>query len=144
MKKVSVLNQVRDFLTKRGDQFDWLTLPDGTKGLAYVLFDVSIPCSFLCTETKEPLTLMVDLVLATKVSESNRVEMGVLLNHLNLDQTSGYFQLDPLTGYVYYRQSFILEGLNLTKEQLHALINNMETYATSKVALYAEMIESAL
>ena len=61
-------------------------------------------------------------------------EVSIILSELNADQTAGAFQLDPNSGYVYYRQSFVLEGMDLTEAQFAQLMKNIETVAVDSEA----------
>ena len=54
----------------------------------------------------------------------------------------GAFQLDPNSGYVYYRQSFVLEGMDLTEAQFAQLMKNIETVAVETAEAYSHIMET--
>ena len=89
-----------------------------------------------------PETLVIDVLFAAKVPENRRVEVSIILSELNADQTAGAFQLDPNSGYVYYRQSFVLEGMDLTEAQFAQLMKNIETVAVETAEAYSHIMET--
>ena len=111
---LSLLDRVYTVLRKRGEETEWITSADDHNiktGIAFVPCDTFTPVSLLYTMIERPETLVIDVLFAAKVPENRRVEVSIILSELNADQTAGAFQLDPNSGYVYYRQSFVLEGM---------------------------------
>ena len=72
------------------------------------------------------------------------MEASIILNQLNADQTIGSFQLDETSGYVYYRQSSIVDGLELTDEQFAQLMRNIEQVAIQTSEIYSDVISGDL
>ena len=129
---LSLLDRVYTVLRKRGEETEWITSADDHNiktGIAFVPCDTFTPVSLLYTMIERPETLVIDVLFAAKVPENRRVEVSIILSELNADQTAGAFQLDPNSGYVYYRQSFVLEGMDLTEAQFAQLMKNIETQA---------------
>ena len=122
---LSLLDRVYTVLRKRGEETEWITSADDHNiktGIAFVPCDTFTPVSLLYTMIERPETLVIDVLFAAKVPENRRVEVSIILSELNADQTAGAFQLDPNSGYVYYRQSFVLEGMDLTEAQFAQLM----------------------
>ena len=111
-------------------------------GIAFVPCDTFTPVSLLYTMIERPETLVIDVLFAAKVPENRRVEVSIILSELNADQTAGAFQLDPNSGYVYYRQSFVLEGMDLTEAQFAQLMKNIETVAVETAEAYSHIMET--
>lgn len=141
-----LLDRVYAVLRKRGEDIEVISSTDAPSkrtGIAYIPYDVVTPVSFLYTATEKPLTLVIDVLFATHVPEHNRVEVSVILNELNSDQTAGAFQLDAMSGYVYYRQSFVVEGLELNDTQFAQLMRNIESVAIDTATVYADVMENS-
>ena len=130
---LSLLDRVYTVLRKRGEETEWITSADDHNiktGIAFVPCDTFTP------------TLVIDVLFAAKVPENRRVEVSIILSELNADQTAGAFQLDPNSGYVYYRQSFVLEGMDLTEAQFAQLMKNIETVAVETAEAYSHIMET--
>lgn len=142
-KPKSLLNDVSSFLLKRGEEFEWITMPGdpGDRiGLAYVQFDTSLPCSFMFTEVQKPLTLVLDVLFASRIASQDYAEVGLLLQSLNANQPHGSFMLDMEAGYVYFRQTLVVEGLELSGEQVANAVRNMEATGVDMANTYADII----
>lgn len=136
----TLLSRVYATLIAKGDEVSRIPSVDGkvTTGLAYVPYEAAVPVSLYFTMESNPETLIVDLLIARKIEEDRRVEVGLMLGHLNTKLTTGVFQLDGETGFVSYRQTFVTENLNLTDEQFSALLTNCENIAVEVAASYAQ------
>lgn len=144
-QQLNLLDRVYTVLRKRGEETEWITSTSDNNirtGIAFVPCDTFTPVSLMYTMIEQPETLVIDVLFATKVPESRRVEVSIILSELNSDQTAGAFQLDPNSGYVYYRQSFMLEGLNLTDSQFAQLMKNIETVAVETAEAYSHVMET--
>lgn len=144
-QQLNLLDRVYTVLRKRGEETEWITSTSDNNirtGIAFVPCDTFTPVSLMYTMIEHPETLVIDVLFATKVPESRRVEVSIILSELNSDQTAGAFQLDPNSGYVYYRQSFVLEGLNLTDVQFAQLMKNIETVAVETAEAYSHVMET--
>lgn len=144
-QQLNLLDRVYAVLRKRGEETEWITSTSDNNirtGIAFVPCDTFTPVSLMYTMIEHPETLVIDVLFATKVPESRRVEVSIILSELNSDQTAGAFQLDPNSGYVYYRQSFVLEGLNLTDVQFAQLMKNIETVAVETAEAYSHVMET--
>lgn len=144
-QQLNLLDRVYTVLRKRGEETEWITSTSDNNirtGIAFVPCDTFTPVSLMYTMIEQPETLVIDVLFATKVPESRRVEVSIILSELNSDQTAGAFQLDPNSGYVYYRQSFMLEGLNLTDAQFAQLMKNIETVAVETAEAYSHVMET--
>ncbi len=144
-QQLNLLDRVYSVLRKRGEETEWITSTSDNNirtGIAFVPCDTFTPVSLMYTMIEHPETLVIDVLFATKVPESRRVEVSIILSELNSDQTAGAFQLDPNSGYVYYRQSFVLEGLNLTDVQFAQLMKNIETVAVETAEAYSHVMET--
>ena len=142
---LSLLDRVYTVLRKRGEETEWITSADNHNlrtGIAFVPCDTFTPVSLLYTMIDRPETLVIDVLFAAKVPENRRVEVSIILSELNADQTAGAFQLDPNSGYVYYRQSFVLEGMDLTEAQFAQLMKNIETVAVETAEAYSHIMET--
>ena len=142
---LSLLDRVYTVLRKRGEETEWITSADDHNiktGIAFVPCDTFTPVSLLYTMIERPETLVIDVLFVTKVPENRRVEVSIILSELNADQTAGAFQLDPNSGYVYYRQSFVLEGMDLTEAQFAQLMKNIETVAVETAEAYSHIMET--
>ena len=142
---LSLLDRVYTVLRKRGEETEWITSADDHNiktGIAFVPCDTFTPVSLLYTMIERPETLVIDVLFAAKVPENRRVEVSIILSELNADQTAGAFQLDPNSGYVYYRQSFVLEGMDLTEAQFAQLMKNIETVAVETAEAYSHIMET--
>ena len=138
-QQLNLLDRVYTVLRKRGEETEWITSADNHEirtGIAFV------PCDTLYTMIEHPETLVIDVLFAAKVPESRRVEVSIILSELNADQTAGAFQLDPNSGYVYYRQSFVLEGMDLSEAQFAQLMKNIETVAVETAEAYSHIMET--
>jgi hypothetical protein len=111
-------------------------------GIAYVQYDTMIPASFLFTETQNPQTLTLDVLFAAKVPEEKRVEVNIALAKLNDELINGDFRLDTNSGYVYFRQSVIVDKLNLDDKQFAQVIFNLERVGLDTAEVYAQTFES--
>lgn len=146
MDKTNLLDRVCDYLLRKGEEFELVTSPDDASckiGVAYVQYDMPIPASFLFTEEQDPQTLTLDVLFAAKVPDDQYVEMSVVLAKLNEDQKSGNFRLDTESGYVYFRQSCVVDGLNLSDDQFKTLLANMEKIGLDTASDYAVELEAA-
>lgn len=144
-QQLNLLDRVYTVLRKRGEETEWITSTSDNNirtGIAFVPCDTFTPVSLMYTMIEHPETLVIDVLFATKVPESRRVEVSIIFSELNSDQTAGAFQLDPNSGYVYYRQSFVLEGLNLTDVQFAQLMKNIETVAVETAEAYSHVMET--
>lgn len=142
---INLLDRVYAVLRKRGEETEWITSTDNQDirtGIAFVPCDTFTPVSLLYTVSGRPETLVIDVLFAAKVPESRRVEVSIILSELNADQTFGAFQLDPNSGYVYYRQSFVLEGMDLNDTQFAQLMKNIETVAVETAEAYSHIMET--
>ena len=136
-QQLNLLDRVYTVLRKRGEETEWITSADNHEirtGIAFVPCDTFTPVSLLYT--------MMEHLFAAKVPESRRVEVSIILSELNADQTAGAFQLDPNSGYVYYRQSFVLEGMDLSEAQFAQLMKNIETVAVETAEAYSHIMET--
>lgn len=143
MEQKSLLDYVRSTLLKRGDEFEWITAPTNPAektGIAYVQFGAQVPCSFLFMEIADPQTLILDVLFAARVPQERYLEVSLLLQKLNATQTRGSFLLDMDAGYVYFRQSSLIEGIQLGNEQIENLIANLERVGLATIDKYAEVI----
>lgn len=143
---MNLLDRVCDYLLKKGDEFELVTSPDNPSqkiGVAYVQYDAVLPASFLFTEESGPLTLILDVLFAARVPDEQFVEMSLVLAKLNEDQKSGNFRLDTESGYVYFRQACVIDGLDLSEEQFKKLLGNMEKVGMNTAAEYADELEAA-
>lgn len=146
MDKTNLLDRVCDYLLRKGEEFELVTSPDDPSckiGVAYVQYETPIPASFLFTEETDPQTLTLDVLFAAKVPDDQYVEMSVVLAKLNEDQKSGNFRLDTDSGYVYFRQSCVVDGLGLTDDQFKTLLGNMEKIGMDTASDYAVELEAA-
>ena len=144
-QQLNLLDRVYTVLRKRGEETEWITSADNLNlrtGIAFVPCDTFTPVSLLYTMIDHPETLVIDVLFAAKVPEHRRVEVSIILSELNADQTAGAFQLDPNSGYVYYRQSFVLEGMDLTEAQFAQLMKNIETVAVETAEAYSHIMET--
>ena len=117
---LSLLDRVYTVLRKRGEETEWITSADDHNiktGIAFVPCDTFTPVSLLYTMIERPETLVIDVLFAA-------------------------FQLDPNSGYVYYRQSFVLEGMDLTEAQFAQLMKNIETVAVETAEAYSHIMET--
>lgn len=143
--KPSLLDRVCNILIQRGDEFEWISESGDSArrtGIAYVQYDTMLPTSFLFMEAQTPQTLVLDVLFAAKVPQDKQVEMSLILNKLNEDQLCGDFRLDLNSGYVYFRQSTVVEKMNLTDEQFVQLIFNMERIGLDTAETYAQTLET--
>lgn len=141
----TVLDRVHDFLMRRGDEFEWVTSSEneGTRtGIAYFPYETMLPCSFLFTEESSPHTLVLDVIFAAKVPHESQVEMSLILSKLNDEQRTGAFRLDMDTGYVYFRQSCLLENMDLSDAQLSQLLRNLDKIGLDMADQYAQVLEN--
>lgn len=144
-QKENLLERVSNVLRKRGEETEWIaSSSDITQrtGIAFVPCGTFTPVSLLYTVNEKPETLVIDVLFATKVPEARRVEVSIILSQLNADQTAGAFQLDAQSGYVYYRQSFVTEGLELNEQQFAQLMRNIEAVAVETAESYAHLMEN--
>ncbi|MEG1070283.1 MAG: YbjN domain-containing protein [Akkermansia sp.] len=141
----SLLERVYDFLLKRGDEFEWVNSAanaDEKTGIAYFPYETVLPCSFLFTEATKPHALILDVVFAAKVPADQQVEMSLTLGKLNDEQRLGSFRLDTDTGYVYYRQTCVLDKMELTDLQLAQLLRNFDKIGLDTADQYAQVLEN--
>lgn len=144
METSNLLDKVCDYLLRKGDEFELVTSPDNSSkkiGVAYIQYDSALPTSFLFTEESAPQTVVLDVLFAAKVSEDRFVEMSLVLNKLNEDQKAGTFRFDTDSGYVYFRQASVVEGLDLSDDQFKKLLGNMERIGLDTAADYAVELE---
>ncbi len=144
-QQISLLDRVYTVLRKRGEETEWITSADDhtvRTGIAFVPCDTFTPVSLLYTMIESPETLVIDVLFAAKVPETRRVEISIVLSELNAHETAGAFQLDTVSGYVYYRQSFVLEGMELSTAQFAQLMKNIEAIAVEKAESYSHVIET--
>lgn len=144
-KSTTVLERVHDFLMRRGDEFEWVNASendDRKTGIAYFPYDTMLPCSFMFTEESKPHTLILDVLFAAKVPQERQIEMSLVLGKLNDDQRTGAFRLDMDTGYVYFRQSCLLENMDLTEAQLAQLLRNLDKVGLDMADQYAQVLET--
>ena len=130
---------------RRGDEFEWVNASpsENTRaGIAYFPYDTVLPCSFMFTEEFKPHTLVLDVIFAAKIPQERQVEISLVLARLNDDQKSGAFRLDMDTGYVYFRQSCLLENMDLTETQLSQLLRNLDKLGLDTADQYAQMLEN--
>ncbi len=143
--KPSLLDRVCKILIQRGDDFEWISETGDTSrttGIAYVQYDTMLPTSFLFMEAPNSQALVLDVLFAAKVSQDKHVEMSLILSKLNEDQMCGDFRLDLNSGYVYFRQSALVDKLNLSDEQFNQLIFNMERIGLDTADMYAQTLET--
>lgn len=141
----TILERVHDFLMRRGDEFEWVNSSEDENkktGIAYFPYDTVLPCSFLFTEETKPHTLVLDVLFAAKVSPERQVEMSLILSKLNDEQRTGAFRLDMDTGYVYFRQSCLLENMDLSATQLAQLLRNLDKVGLDMADQYAQVLEN--
>lgn len=140
----NILDRVCNFLLRKGDEFELVTDPEDASrkiGVAYVQYDAALPASFLFTEETNPQTLILDVLFAAKVPEDQMVEMSLVINKLNEYQKAGNFRLDSDSGYVYFRQSSVIEDIAFTDLQFDQLLFNMEKAGMATAAEYAQELE---
>ena len=140
---LSLLDRVYTVLRKRGEETEWITSADDHNiktGIAFVPCDTFTPVSLLYTMIERPETLVIDVLFAAKVPENRRVEVSIILSELNADQTTSH-SLEQ-KALVYYRQSFVLEGMDLTEAQFAQLMKNIETVAVETAEAYSHIMET--
>ncbi len=138
----NLLDRVYSVLRKRGEQMEWITDNNGPTGIAFIPLDTDTPVSLLYTKIDNPETLIIDVLFAAKVADEHRVEVSIILSELNSHEHVGAFQLDPHSGYVYYRQSFVLDNMMLDDNQFVQLMKNIENVAVEKADAYSHVIEN--
>lgn len=143
-KQSDILNDVRGYLARRGEEFEWITSatdPQEKIGIAFVQFDSTLPCSFLFSWERDEEVLTLDVLFASKIPQDRHVEMTLILSRLNYTLSKGRFVLDLDGGYLLYRQASCLGGLNLTQDQRLTLVSNMEKQGLKMAELYASLLE---
>lgn len=141
--KKNLLSIVSKMLLSRGEEFEWITMPDAKAekiGLAYVPCELDLPCSFMFTEVKSPANLVLDALFASKIHTEDYFEIGIMLQTLNANQTEGVFVLDVEAGYVYFRQTLAAEGVELSDEQVLRAVANMEETAARMTRTFAQIM----
>ncbi len=141
--KKNLLSIVSKMLMSRGEEFEWITMPDSSAekiGLAYVPCELDLPCSFMFTEVKAPSSLVLDALFASKIHPEDYFEIGIMLQTLNANQTEGVFVLDIEAGYVYFRQTLSAEDVELSDEQLLRVLSNMEETAVRMTRTFARIM----
>lgn len=141
--KKNLLSIVSKLLLSRGEEFEWITMPDAKAekiGLAYVPCELDLPCSFMFTEVKSPASLVLDALFASKIHPEDYFEIGIMLQTLNANQTEGVFVLDVEAGYVYFRQTLTAEGIELSDEQVLRAVANMESAAARMTRTFARIM----
>ncbi len=141
--KKNLLSIVSKMLLARGEEFEWITMPDRSDekiGLAYVPFELDTPCSFMFTEVKSPSSLTLDVLFATRVRPEDYLELGIMLQKLNADQREGSFVLDVDAGYVYFRQTLQAEGVELSDTQIAQTVVNMEGIGMRTTQVFARVL----
>ena len=141
---LNVLNETRSYLMRRGEECEWICSATDNQekiGLAFVQFESSIPCSFLFTWDKDSEVFSLDVIFASKIPEDRHVEMTLIISRLNYTLSKGRFVLDLDGGYILFRQTSCLAGLNLTHEQYQTLITNMEKQGIKMAERYAQLLE---
>lgn len=144
METSNLLDKVCDYLLRKGDEFELVTSPDDPSrkiGVAYIQYDSVLPASFLFTEETNPQAVVLDVLFAAKIPEDRLVEMSLMLNKLNEDQKTGTFRFDTDSGYVYFRQASVVEGMDLSDDQFRKLLSNMEQIGLDTAADYSVELE---
>lgn len=142
--QTDILNEVRGYLIRRGEEFEWITSatdPREKIGIAFVQFDSTLPCSFLYTWDKDEEVLSLDVLFASKIPVERQAEMTLILSRLNYTLSKGRFVMDMDGGYLLYRQASSIGGLDLSHEQRLTLISNMEKQGLKMAELYASLLE---
>ncbi len=142
-KQPNLLAQVRQYLTNRGEAFQWVTMgPSNEKiGLAYIPVDATtLPCTFMFTELREPASLVFDVHFAIRIAREDLQELSMLLLTLNANLPEGQLLLDMESGLVYYRLKFVVDDLNITPEEVRNRISHMEAVGISMADTYARII----
>lgn len=143
-KPSDILNEVRAYLIRRGEEFEWISSaidPQEKIGIAFVQFDSTLPCSFLFTWDKDNEVISLDVLFASKIPQERHVEMTLIISRLNYTLTKGRFVLDLDGGYILYRQAACIGNLNLTHDQCQTLISNMEKQGLKMAEIYAGLLE---
>lgn len=141
---VNILNEVRSYLIRKGEEFEWICSPQHPYekiGIAFVQLDSTLPCSFLFSWKEESQVFSLDVLFATKIPEESQLEMTLILSKLNYNLNKGRFVQDLDGGYLLYRQSSSIGGLNLTKQQIWTLISNMEKQGLKTAEEYSDILE---
>ncbi len=141
-QRENLLDRVYSVLRKRWEQMEWITGKNGPTGIAFIPVGTDTPVSLLYTMIDNPETLIIDVLFATKVKDNHRVEISIILSELNSHEYVGAFQLDSASGYVYYRQSFVLDNMKLDDSQFIQLMKNIEAVAVEKADAYSNVIET--
>ncbi len=139
----NLLSIVTKMLRARGEEIEWIPIPDRSDekiGLAYVPLELDTLCSFMFTEVKTPSSLTLDVLFATHIRHEDYLEVGIMLQELNTNQREGAFMLDVDAGYVYYRQTLMAEGVELTDAQITQAVINMEETGRRMTKVFARWL----
>ncbi len=142
-KQPNLLAHVRQYLISRNEEYQWVTMgPESQKiGLAYLPVDATgMPCTFMFTELHEPCSLVFDAHFASRIAPEYLQELSMLLLTLNANLPEGQLLLDMEGGYVYYRLKYVVDDLNVSREEILNRIAHMETVGIRMSMTYARII----